>query len=80
MTDQKNEKLSGVYRRGKIIYTIPHFNCLTGGSWKTGWNRVYRSGGEDVEFEIINEEMIDKSKVNKYYIFEVIDGKAKIIN
>lgn len=71
--------LFGKYKDGKIHYTSPIVNFLTGGNWKTGFSGVGRSGGDTVEYDIINEtdEVLEE---NKFYYFEIVDEKnAKIV-
>lgn len=77
--NQKEQKnLHGRIVNGKMQYTTPRYNVLRGGNWKTGFSGIGSTGGDTIEFEIINEEMIDKIKVNNYYTFDVVDGKALI--
>lgn len=78
---EKNKTYYGYYQSNidKIRYTTPSYNYLASGDWKTGFRGVERNGGEDIYYDIINKELIDESKFNGSYEFEVIDGKAKII-
>jgi hypothetical protein len=80
MTKTKEDKtMLGRYRHGKIVYTTPRYNYLTGGNWKDGFSRVASSGGEETEYEIDNKEMIDESLPLKTYRFKLKKGKAFIV-
>jgi hypothetical protein len=62
---------------GKIVYTPPIYNFLSGGNWKDGFSRVSSTGGDGQEYEYskTNIEMIDGCR----YEFELENGVAKII-
>lgn len=78
---KKVETLYGRYVNGKMVYTTPIVNYLTGGNWKDGFSRVASGGGQKIEYEIINKEKIDMSaRPDKTYKFNVVKKKAKIID
>lgn len=72
-------ELHGRIRSGKIVSLTPRYNHLSGGNWIDGFTGVASTGGEEKEYDVINEEMIDKSKPAYTYVFIIEDGKAKII-
>lgn len=79
MKNQKNEKnLLGRFKDGKMVYTTPRYNFLRGGNWNSGFSGVGSTGGNEISYEILNEEKLDKLKPFKSYHFDVIDGKALI--
>lgn len=69
--------MNGKYMNGKIHYFTPIYNFLAGGNWKDGFSKVSSSGGDKKEYEIIDSAAILKE--GKWYDFELIDGKAKIL-
>lgn len=70
--------MNGKYMNGKIHYFTPRYNFLTGGNWKDGFSKVSSSGGNIEEYEILPTDIILEE--GKWYDFELIDGKAKIIH
>lgn len=61
----------------QIMYVIQKTHHLTGGNWKTGWSGTATVGGEVVYYDVIN--LNDNLKQNKWYQFELVDGKANLI-
>lgn len=79
MAKKEKEVFYGRYKGGKLVRTTRRYNFLKGGNWKTGFSGVGVTGGEEIEYEIVNKELIEESLIDKTYKFNVIRGKAKII-
>ena len=62
---------------GKIVYSPPIYNFLSGGNWKDGFSRVSSNGMVEKEYDYseTDVEMVELC----YYKFELENNIAKII-
>ena len=68
--------MSGIYVQGKILYTLPGVNYLSGGTWKTGFSKIVKSPSVKFYYDIFPT---DKVLVEgQRYKFELKDGIAHV--
>lgn len=70
-----------MYKDGKINYHTPVYHYLrTGpGGMKNDVIGTGSTGGDVITYDVINENLSEFENL-KFYKFEILDGKAKIIN
>jgi len=62
---------------GKIVYSPPIYNFLSGGNWQDGFSKVSSTGGGEMKYDYseTDVEMVEGCR----YRFELEDNIAKII-